>query len=407
MARLGSQALAGFYPASPLAIGQLVKHLYCRLPSPERPKDTLQIIDPCAGEGLAVRQIAGALGIPNGHVYCVELDAARTETIKENVPGCNIIGPASFMGGVMITGYSFGVAYVNPPFDHEYGGGRREEQAFCEKAHKLLAIHGVMVLVCPLKAFVGNRDFVEFFDSRFEDVSVYKFPDGANPDGTPIRPYNEIVVFGRKRRQDLPRDLLYKSGTLHLMQAQYNGYITLNSLPPLGAVQPAHYTNGNPSYDREADLRTFEVPPCWRPNTFKKITLTDDELVAEVGKSPLNRHLLEVTPREPDAPPLPLDKGHLGLMLASGKLDGPVEGPRGVHIVRGSSHKVEYHNKEASTSEENPDTGAVTTRDVFSQRPVTVIRCVDHRGVIWTHSNEPDEKALEDDARNEEHDLIH
>jgi hypothetical protein len=86
-------------------------------------------------------------------------------------------------------------------------------------------------------------------------------------------------------------------------------------------------------------------------------------------------------------------------MLASGKLNGVVEGPNGVHIVRGSSHKVEYHNKEASTSEVNPDTGAVATKDVFSERPVTVIRCVDYRGIVWTHSNSPEEDVLAADAK--------
>ena len=87
-------------------------------------------------------------------------------------------------------------------------------------------------------------------------------------------------------------------------------------------------------------------------------------------------------------------------MLASGKLNGVVIGPHGPHIVRGSSHKVEYHNKEQSTSEVNPDSGAVTTKKrCFPSRPVTVIRCVDHRAVIWTHSNEPAEDLLGLDAK--------
>jgi hypothetical protein len=392
--RLGGEAKAGFYPAHPAAIAEVVKHLYTKPFNPDHPKQTLQILDPCAGEGLAVNQIAEGLKIPHDRVYCVELDAGRAAKIKEHMPSSNVIGPASFIGGVMVTGFSFGITYVNPLFSWEAGGGRREEQAFCEKAEKLLAIHGVMVLVCPIKAFIGNRSFVEYFDSRFEDCAVYKFPDGE-ADGRAIRPYNEIVVFGRKRKLQLPRDVLYEHGVLHKMQAHYSGYLTMDSIPPLGGVQPVSYYNGRPSYEREEHVRAFEIPNCWKPNSFKKISFTDEELVAEVQGSPLGRHLKEVIPREPDAPPLPLDKGHLGLMLASGKLDGPVEGPHGVHIVRGSSMKVEYHNREASSSEQNPETGAVTTKDVFSERPVTVIRCVDHRGVIWSHSNNPQDKPEE------------
>jgi len=54
-------AKAGFFPASQKTIAQMAKHLYCRLPNPDRLNETIQIIDPCAGEGLAVKQIAEAL----------------------------------------------------------------------------------------------------------------------------------------------------------------------------------------------------------------------------------------------------------------------------------------------------------------------------------------------------------
>ena len=385
--RLAGVAKGGFYPANPNAIALLAKHLQQLPPIEDKPLLTTQILDPCAGEGAAVQQLTAALDIPEENVYCVELDAGRTEQIKQCMPKAKLIGPATFIGGCMITGYSFGLAYVNPPFDWEMGGGRREEELFCDKATKLLTTHGIMVLVVPLKALVGNRGFVEMLDCQYEDLSMYKFPDGNDEDGKPIRPYNEIVVIGRKRRQELPRDTLYERGELHKMSVQFGYYVTLNSLPPLGRTQPKSIFNGSASFEREDKLRVFQIPRAWKPNTFKKYKATEEEMVAWVKESPLNKHLEEVTARQPDQPPLPLDKGHLGLMLASGKLNGVVEGPNGVHIVRGSSHKVEYHNTEASTSEVNPETGAVSTKDVFSEKPVTVIRCVDYRGTIWTHSN--------------------
>ena len=43
------------------------------------------------------------------------------------------------------------------------GAAEREEESFCDKATKLLATHGIMVLVVPIKAFVGNRSFVREF----------------------------------------------------------------------------------------------------------------------------------------------------------------------------------------------------------------------------------------------------
>jgi predicted RNA methylase len=380
--RLAATVKCGYYPASPIAVEAILKHL--RLS--DNPKGHF-ILDPCAGEGRAIRQIAEGLGVPSEHVYAVELDRGRTEQIKANIPGANVLGPATFMG-VQITGHSFSLAYVNPPFDFELGGNRREEQAFVQKASHMLAHRGVLVLVMPVDKLIGNRQFVTYLDSHFEDVEVFRFPDGENPDGSKVRPYGEVVLFGRKRKVDIPADAIEKHGVLHQRQWQWRSYIQIASIPPLGSVQPRCWTNGLPSRECEEDIRTWEIPHGWKPATFKKTQFTDEELVEVVADSPLKVHFRDVPPLKPARPPLPLDRGHLGLILASGMLDGLVPGDP-PHVVRGSSTKVEYHNKEQSRSEENPDTGAVSTTDVYSQRMVTIIRCVTPDGNIYSFSNEP------------------
>jgi hypothetical protein len=86
------------------------------------------------------------------------------------------------------------------------------------------------------------------------------------------------------------------------------------------------------------------------------------------------------------------------LILASGILDGVVESEHGPHVVRGSSTKVEYYNKEASDCTEDPETGAVTTKDVYSQRTVTIIRCVTTDGTIYAFSNAPKEEGDQEAA---------
>lgn len=396
--RLAGQAKLGYYPASPLAIKEIVKHLYCRGAVPEKRYDTINILDPCAGEGLAIKQIGEALAVPTDHTYAVELDAERYNKVKENIPGVKVVdGPASFLG-IQVTGYSFGLVYVNPPFDSELGGGRREEQAFTEKAARLLVRKGILVLVAPMRAVNGNRSFCSFLDANFEDIQVYKFPDGWDEEADKsIRSYNEIVIIGKKRPETIPSDAYEKLGRLHQMNFQWNGYTRIEALPSVGQAQPKFWNNGTPSYDREEHIQTWEIPHSWKPHTFKKTTFTDMELADVIRKSPLNDLLKEVTIPPLSAPPLPLDKGHLGLILASGMLDGVVNGPHGAHVVRGSSHKVEYYNQEASDSHENPDTGAVTTKDVFSQRMVTTIRVVEQDGVIQTFSNDKEAKASEEE----------
>ena len=350
-------------------------------PLAEAKQDQQFILDPCAGEGLAIKAIAGGLDVPCDRTYCVELDAGRSEQIKANLPGVNLLGPATFMG-VQCSGSSFGLAYVNAPFDDELGGGRREEQAFVQKATCLLASRGIIVIVLPIDKLLGNRSFVEFVDSNFEEAQVYRFPDGH-------RPYNEIVLFGRKRKTPLPLDAVYKHGELHQREWQWRSYVRIEEIPQLGKHQPKFWLSGHPSVEQERDLHVWEIPHGWKPTTFRKTSYTDNELAEALGSSPLLIHFKDVPPLSLKRPPLPLDKGHLGLILASGFLNGVVEGPHGPHVVRGSSTKIEYHNKELSTSEENPESGAVTTKDVYSQRMVTVMHCVTSDGTIFTFSNAP------------------
>ena len=68
--------------------------------------------------------------------------AGRTERIKENLPNVNVLGPATFLG-VQVSGYSFGVAYVNAPFDDEMGQVVREGDLGEPAAHpREQVLHG-------------------------------------------------------------------------------------------------------------------------------------------------------------------------------------------------------------------------------------------------------------------------
>lgn len=401
MARLASDAKLGYYPANPIAVDGILKHLVAKPLDPNRKKSTINILDPCCGKAEALRQIQLGLEVPSETTYAVELDAGRVAEARSSISGApegNILGPASFLN-VQISGSSFGLIYLNPPFSDVLGGGRREEHSFAIQATRLIVPKGVLVLVAPLKAVCGNRDFVEFLDAHYEDMAVYKFPDGEDADGNTIRPYNEIVIIAKKRGTALPAESLGQFGLLHKMDWRY-GYVgnaAIHRLPPLGGVQPVSFGyNGTPSYDREEHVRTWEIPLSWPPHVFKKTAYTEQELAEIVESSPLGKILDEVSVPRLQCPPLPLDRGHLGLLLASGMLNGVVEGPHGPHVIRGGSHKVTYFNKEASESTENPETGAVTTKTVMSERPVTIIRVVESDGQIKTFSNEP--KKEDDDG---------
>ncbi len=395
--RLEAQKRLGYYPAHPRAITELVKHLHPRGPDPTKKYDSINVLDPCCGKGDAIRQIADSLGITHDHVFTIELDPERGKAVQELMPRAHHISPASFIG-CQITGHSFSLAYVNPPFDFELGGGRREELSFCQSATPLLVTHGILVLICPITALCGSGTFVDFLDANYEDICVYRFPDGEDDEGKEIRQYKEIAVIGRKRREILPRDSAEDHGCLNKMNMKWRNYFQIELLPPLGTVQPESWSRGAPSYSREPMVRVWELPHSWRPHTWKKNAFTEEEFNEAVETSPLNRHFHDQPPIEVAESPLALDRGHLGLILASGVLDGRVQGPHGTHVVRGSSYKKQVKDHEATVSTENVDTGAITTKETLRERLITCIRvAIDYpTPQICTFSNDDKQEKKEE-----------
>ena len=74
MARYASQQKMGFYPFPPQLVPAVAEYL--TVPDPEN----TMIIDPCAGEGEALRLLGDALGVP--HLYANELDEARADVCR-------------------------------------------------------------------------------------------------------------------------------------------------------------------------------------------------------------------------------------------------------------------------------------------------------------------------------------
>lgn len=333
--RLAGQRKMGFYPAPPEAIALAAS----RLRAPGRP---FALLDPCAGEGLAVRQLAELLGCRPADVHAIELDEGRAEALRANLPGSQTLAPASFFG-CKITPGTVSLAWVNPPFDDGYGG-HRVEADFIHAAAYALKTGGVIMLACPedqVNSYYGDvpRAMAQWFDR----VTVAPYPEDA-------RKFGEVVVYGVKRR--LPRDV------------------------------PAWNTAEAWRQCRGEDGEVYDVPPGHAPKRFEKVEMTDAELTRALAASPLRRRLERAEPFAPPSPPLELGAGHVALLLASGHLDGLVD-PEGEapHVVRGTARKVEYVSSTEET--ENAD-GSTTTRTIVSERIQLVVRAVGPDGEIRT-----------------------
>ena len=332
MARLMSQIKGGYYAAAPAAVAAVLERL--------RPPSTGEclVLDPCAGEGRALVQLAeGLRAVP----YGIELSEDRAALVRDSLPEGQSLAPADFLR-CAISYRSFSFAFVNPPYDYATGEKGRVETQFIERAAHLLADNGVLALVCP-ENVADSHETAKFFEEHFCQVSAMPFPED-------VRKYGETVVLGCKRKQ--PRKVEY----------------------------------GDCPYDwleqRMADRIVYRLPAGVRPKVFRKSEPTDTELARLVAKSPLKFHIecpadrLDYRPRPPMSPGV----GHRAMLLASGHIDGlicpPDEPP---HVIRGTVAKDEYV---ASSDTSEGEDGSVTTKTVFSERTKLLIRVLDSLGNI-------------------------
>ena len=343
--RLAAQARGGFYPAHPSAVAHAATYLR---PPPAGP---FSILDPCAGEGDALRQLGDLLGCPPGQTYAIELDDGRAEAVRAALPDARVLAPADFFG-CRASPNSFSFVWLNPPFDHAYGG-HRVEARFLWRATDWLMRGGVMALVCPEDVVGEYTDVRRHFAAFYEHVTVVPFPAAH-------RPFREVIVFGHKRaRAGVSDHEIDESEAWEAVLA-----------PP--------------------DFR-YRIPQSTGPRVFEKVEPTESELQRMLAASPLRAHL-RPNPDDPlPSPPLPLGTGHVALLLASGHLNGVVR-PEGQppHVVRGTARKRAFVSD--VTEAENPD-GSTTTRTTISERIELVIRTVDHAGRIRTFSDADEESA--------------
>jgi len=327
-----SQIKGGYYAAPPAAVAAVLD----RLQPPDRGE--CLVLDPCAGEGKALVQLAeGLKAVP----YGIELSEDRTAKLRESLPAGQTLAPADFLRSA-ISYRSFSLVWCNPPYDYATGEEGRVESQFLARAVHLLADDGVLALICP-EDVANSYQTAEFFEEHFDRISAMPFPEA-------VRKYKETVILGCKRKQ---------------------------------AAQVGYGRHAWDWLEKRMEARfDYKLPPGERPRQFRKLEPTDTELARLVAQSPLRFHIerpanmADYRPRPPMSPGI----GHRAMLLASGHIDGlicpPNEPP---HVIRGTAAKDTYV---ASCDTTEDDDGNVTSRTVISERPRLVIRVLDAEGTI-------------------------
>lgn len=293
------------------------------------PASPFTAVDPCIGDGAAFVAITGAA---RARRYGVELDAYRTEqaaaVIDEVIHGDCL--------EVHCRVESFGLAFLNPPYDWIMGQGRSErtERVFLAHTYRWLKAGGILVLVVPA---AHVRECAEILASQFKDTRIFRLTDPES-----VR-YRQVVVLAtrrsRREREQLRDDEII--------------------------ARRAQFANVGGNYERLAPLGDVNTPvysvPEGGPAKLEYRGLPLDEIEDLLPRSSAYRQAARILFPEPAAftgrPLTPLHSGHVALCAVSGMLNGVFGSGEDLHVAAWQAVKVVDH------SEETEEDGTIVVRE--------------------------------------------
>jgi hypothetical protein len=315
---------------------------------------TLRILDPCAGEGVALAECKQHLGTTRTEAFGIEFDQERAwhaKTLLDRV----IHGDFQ---ETFIAFRSFGLLWLNPPYgdlvsDQAATGEARKgrarlEKLFYQRAVKLLQPGGVMVLIVP--HYTLDREFAGWIAGHFEQVAAFLAPE---------QQFKQAVVVGIRRRTppvDEARAIRVRLDQLGRGEAtEVLSEVWLGEpyrVPAVADRAPFKFQamHVDPAQLRE-EIRRY--PTLW-PQFELHLGRA-----GQVHRRPVRR----------------LSQWHLALSLAAGQVSGVVRSNdrSKVFVIKGDTFK---RKEVVTTHEETPSGGSReirTATDVF----VPVIRALD------------------------------
>jgi hypothetical protein len=339
----------GYYPTDEATLERALNAL---MPS----DGPMCILDPCAGEGVAIAEAAHALGRDQTTAYAVEYDLERANHARQLVDHC-IQGD---LMDALITRQSFGLLWLNPPYGdlskdangtigYDGRGRARLEKLFYQKTLPLLQYGGILVFIVP--SYVLDAELVGWLTRHFADLRIYRAVETQ---------FKQVVIFGRRVRQ---RD-----------QASESVKAVRGLLLQIG----------------QGDAEAEELPLEWpflpytvpaspaEPEHFYRVTMEPEQFADEVGRlqglwPALDTHLGGAQ-QSLRPPARALSHWHLALALAAGAISGVVKSRTGrVLVVKGDTHKE----KTLQTEYTERDDGSVAETRILTDKFVPVIRAWD------------------------------
>lgn len=258
------------------------------------------LLDPCCGEGKALKKLAVG---NNCFTYGVELDEGRAQIAQQEL---HRVGFGSFFHS-RISHEAFHLIFLNPPYLAvltEGGNKARDEKRFLIESIPHLLMGGLLVYVIPYYRL--TPDICRILCDNFGDISVHCFTADE------FKKYNQIVVMGKRiKRTD---------GTEAATALAELAYAP-DKIPCIAEISPGRYPL--PAFEKKVEL-------------FKGAVFNELELARQLKQSKsfegllTNKSLTDTVRR----PPLPFSFSQLGLIGGSGLINGLIECDY-PHILKG------------------------------------------------------------------------
>lgn len=263
------------------------------------PQEAINVIDPCCGEGLALSALTSE---ENAVTYGIELDEIRGEEAQKRIKR---VGFGSFFHS-RISNNAFQCLFLNPPYlsvpsEH---GNRRLEKSFLADSLRLLAEGGLLIYIIPY--YRATPDVCKVLCENFENLRVYRFI------GKEFERYKQVVFFGTKHKRQENKKAARRLSEYMLIP---------ENIPLLSELPEKVYFLPNAS-------KSVEI--------FKGAVFNVAELAVQLKNSKSINKLFEdkTLDNRERHPLLPLNLSQIGLVGASGLMNGLVECDT-PHIIKG------------------------------------------------------------------------
>ena len=333
--RLAGIEKGGYYPYPP-HMAEATASWFIPLPAGTRGR----LLDPCAGEG----EIASLLGkLLNCETWGCELFPYRAEKAAARMDKCH----SAAWESCSLTDELVTLLWLNAPYDDDrHGEDKRLEFAFLKSTTPKLVRGGVLAFVIPQR-ILGLSEIARYLAGHYEAITVWRFPDGE------YERFKQISAAGHaagRRTTSLPTkkwkpSRRWRRAIFHRLDFAPEPVYPLLPAPLKGAGG--------------------------RAITFRRLDWAPDDLVeasrwSGVRKTRAWQDLVQ--PRNGEVaftPAMPLKKGHLAMLMASGLMGTLSLTDDDGHPMLVKGRVVKVVDKTTHRDDHDPDTLVERFRDRY------------------------------------------